>query len=545
VNKSVANQQFVYRNQAAQPYNFTVKAGTTAIHTLAIAAASQPANAIDITSCVGAPANWTKSGPATFQGRKACLYTAQTAAADIKPNTSSSAFGVSASTPPGAGAAFNQWVLVTNFTRTPANAGQSAPGALTTPVANVQLTDAMVVGAAVPLGTACPAGTPLNHSAAALSTKRLVVCGVKWGSDAFTPNSTDSRLLGTFAVQDTLDSGAVPAGATGTLAAPIALANYSNALIGPNAGAANLFGLLVQSKSTASPSSSQPLLMTNFTVLCMTTYTVDIKNGNDTTGTGTCSNPWKHIKKATDVAASGESIQINPGTYDAAAGETFPVAVPDGVDVTSDLNSLLNGLKNHKFDAVKIIGNVNLGSNARLTGLWLQGTTTAANLSKVRYSILINTPSTSPPSIPVCLDVTGSGVDVQSVLAIACGYGMKVESGGSAKVRTSYFVKNVYGVNIATAALTNGSADLGTTGSLGLNTFCSGINADIWNQAVGTILTPVTTQAVGNRWDHVPPSTSNVPLSGADIVNPPLFSTVNAASATLASNDPTSQKLCA
>ncbi len=59
---------------------------------------------------------------------------------------------------------------------------------------------------------------------------------------------------------------------------------------------------------------------------------VDAVNGDDTNGDGTASAPWKTITKAiSSIADTVKRINVKPGTYDTALGETFPIAVPDGV----------------------------------------------------------------------------------------------------------------------------------------------------------------------------------------------------------------------
>jgi hypothetical protein len=535
------DQHIEYRNHAAgQVYTFTINPGTAVIKSMAVGKSS---SGMTITACSTTRTGWTGTLTAGACGFK------HTTGSDVTAPTTE--FKVTAKTLPGAGGAINQWLLVANpLLPSKVNIAPAATpkGALTTGIFNVQLTDAAVVASALPIGGLCPGSTPTNHSAAALSTKNLVVCGRNWGADTFKPNPTDSKLLGTFAVKDTLVTSdpAVAAGA-GTVGGAVVIANYKDALIGPTPGTANLFGIMVQSAAASSPSTSQPLMMTNFEVLCLATYTVDIVNGDDTTGTGTCGDPWKHIKKATDVAASGDSIQVNKGTYDTAAGETFPVAVPDNVKLTADLNSLIAALKQGKFDSVKIMGDINLGSGAQLIGVAAIGQTTFASNSKAQLVLFNNLPSANPPSFPICIDTNGTGVTLDTVLAIGCGYGMRVEPGSTVNVRKSYFVKNVWGVHVE-GGLTNGIADLGTNGSPGANTLCGAIDADLWDQ-VGTILTPTTIQAVGNRWDHVPPTTNNLPLQGVDIalLKPAALTgmSVNTASATLASSDPLSSKLCA
>jgi len=61
---------------------------------------------------------------------------------------------------------------------------------------------------------------------------------------------------------------------------------------------------------------------------------VDVNTGNDLTGDGTSSSPWKTITNAlTQVHGSGQSIFVAEGTYDANSGEEFPISMVNGVSL--------------------------------------------------------------------------------------------------------------------------------------------------------------------------------------------------------------------
>lgn len=64
------------------------------------------------------------------------------------------------------------------------------------------------------------------------------------------------------------------------------------------------------------------------------TWYVDSIAGDDLTGTGTSSEPFKTITHALDVASSWDTIRVEVGEpYDAANGEVFPIEMKRGVDI--------------------------------------------------------------------------------------------------------------------------------------------------------------------------------------------------------------------
>jgi uncharacterized repeat protein (TIGR01451 family) len=61
------------------------------------------------------------------------------------------------------------------------------------------------------------------------------------------------------------------------------------------------------------------------------TVYVDPSNGNDATGTGSLSAPWRSIRRALQAVVTGDTINALAGTYSTATGETFPINFPPGV----------------------------------------------------------------------------------------------------------------------------------------------------------------------------------------------------------------------
>jgi len=57
--------------------------------------------------------------------------------------------------------------------------------------------------------------------------------------------------------------------------------------------------------------------------------------GSDSNPGTSLINAYRTITKAMSVATSGDTINVNPGTYNVAAGEVFPITVPSGVTLIS------------------------------------------------------------------------------------------------------------------------------------------------------------------------------------------------------------------
>jgi hypothetical protein len=67
------------------------------------------------------------------------------------------------------------------------------------------------------------------------------------------------------------------------------------------------------------------------------TYYVDDTLPGDDGNNGGSGDPWKTITWAVTQVADGDTIIVRPGTYDVGAnGETFPIAVPDGVHILGE-----------------------------------------------------------------------------------------------------------------------------------------------------------------------------------------------------------------
>ncbi|MEP0767313.1 MAG: DUF1565 domain-containing protein [Fimbriimonadia bacterium] len=226
--------------------------------------------------------------------------------------------------------------------------------------------------------------------------------------------------------------------------------------------------------------------------------------GNDVTGDGTQTNPYRTITKAlTDPEVSTLlKIRVGSGVYNAAAGETFPLVIPANVD--------LEGTAATAADA-QIVGDtgnatvVQLQLGSSLNKVKVESASTAASAR----AVLIGAGSTaSPTEVINCIivgagaagrhgiavlannvvfSITGSSLSAPNAACIAisgtnavgtitgntfadCDYGVHLAStatSSTATIRTNTFNANAQaGINVE-----GGSVDAGTATSAGGNTF--------------------------------------------------------------------------
>lgn len=74
------------------------------------------------------------------------------------------------------------------------------------------------------------------------------------------------------------------------------------------------------------------------------TFYVNPTTGSDSSGAGSQSQPFKTIAFALKQATSGSTIQLASGNYNAASGEVFPLAIPQGVSVIGNETNKGNGI---------------------------------------------------------------------------------------------------------------------------------------------------------------------------------------------------------
>ncbi|MBF3377265.1 LIC10774 family surface protein [Leptospira borgpetersenii] len=293
-------------------------------------------------------------------------------------------------------------------------------------------------------------------------------------------------------------------------------------------------------------------------VIHIPTFYVDSISGNDSTNPGTKSAPFRTITKAILALKNSnvKVIAVAPGIYDGTTGETFPITIPEDVNLYGDTNGkgLIGGasslyagppgttpktgitlISGNGADNVSTYDNVTLTlrDNSQISGfkiinprqfdsqrLSVTVLLNAINSARVNrntiegvmggHGILMNTYGFDPAH------EGGNVISGNSIYSNLTG----IVEGGSLsaskvnKVENNIITRNNIGVNTNSMRLDLGQ---GSTGSVGGNIFSCNYHQDLYL----TSATAKTLYALNNSWDHMPPTVSqNYSDNGTDIVNP-------------------------
>lgn len=242
---------------------------------------------------------------------------------------------------------------------------------------------------------------------------------------------------------------------------------------------------------------------------------------------------------------------MRPGTYDASIGETFPIIIPEEVNLYGDFNGkgLIGGSSSlyagppgttPKTGITLISGNgpdvsghnnvtLKLNNSSQVAGFKITNPKPFDNKVYSTTVLLYNTNSAKVKSNTIEGIFGGHGVNVSAYSpdsggniisgnSILSNYNGIADSTMSAskvnKVEKNIIIQNNIGVKSNYVKLDLGQ---GSTGSVGENTFSCNHHQDIY---VGTAASGQTQYALNNTWDHMPPTTfDNYSDYGIDIVN--------------------------
>jgi parallel beta-helix repeat protein len=247
----------------------------------------------------------------------------------------------------------------------------------------------------------------------------------------------------------------------------------------------------------------------------VTAVYVDAIDG-ETSGSGTSSSPYKSIARAIVAATTNAcitTIRVNPGTYDVANGETFPIVVPPGVALVGD----------EAAKGIRTSGAVFIDGSGYTTGqLWVavtpQSGSTVAGF-EITAPFPTDAASASPAGVQLPAGISnvtirnctltgneeagifingGTNIEVTGNVATNNGLGLYVGDNGTAKFEANSVTSNIYGVELDT-----GGGDLGggALASAGGNTLSCNTSFDLWTTASGVF-------AENDAWDHVSPTVS-------------------------------------
>src|SRR6266446_2272161 len=260
---------------------------------------------------------------------------------------------------------------------------------------------------------------------------------------------------------------------------------------------------------------------------------------------GTRSSPFKTISYALRVATrSGTTVQVDPGTYNVANSETFPITVPAGV--------LLIGNETSKGGGTSIVGGGGQAPGATAgfgvailprAGSTIAGFTITNDNPALsgRYGLFLNNSSVTLRNNTVtgATHKVGIYVDASTDHVItgnhivanggsSMGSGLAFGKGGAgSKVENNLITGNAFGVEYD---VDGGDLGGGSANSAGGNV----ISCNTQNNLVSFAPSAITITAASNMWDHAPPTRGS--STGDDIFDSSGSATIDAIPAALTSN---------
>jgi predicted RNA-binding protein with TRAM domain len=243
-------------------------------------------------------------------------------------------------------------------------------------------------------------------------------------------------------------------------------------------------------------------------------YHVDAATGSDT-NPGSSALPFKTISHALSLSASGRTVQVRPGTYDAANGETFPLQVPAGVSLIGDEPNLGAGVT-----PTLITGGdpaINAGANSVIAGFTV--TDASGYGAKLGAGGVTLRKNTFTGNMHAAIFVYGGSTNhiiTGNVIRDNLDTGLWFADGGvGSRVEGNIIKGNLYGVIYDSDG---GDLGGGVAGSAGGNRIGCNTWAGVY---LSNLVTTVVVSAKNNIWDHAPPTKIkgvSFPGPGLDVI---------------------------
>lgn len=229
-----------------------------------------------------------------------------------------------------------------------------------------------------------------------------------------------------------------------------------------------------------------------------TSACVDPSAGNDSSA-GTCAAPFKTIAKAVSVMGGiPAAIQLKPGTYN--SGETFPIILPDDIDLVGDETN-----KGAGASPTVVMGEIDPGSDSTVAGVWVTSAITGIHVVPSASSVTIrnNTLDHNMTGLYLECAFPCTALDhavIANAITNNTSNGINVYNAG-ALVQNNVITENGFGVllrGVDTVPDFGGGSDSSTGGNiLSCNTTMDmDYNLDQFAQV----------HAENNFWDHNPPT---------------------------------------
>ncbi len=254
-------------------------------------------------------------------------------------------------------------------------------------------------------------------------------------------------------------------------------------------------------------------------------FFVDALSGSDLSS-GSVGSPWKSITYALSQIVACDTLNVQPGLYDTANGELFPIIVPDNVSLIGNealkgkgpVETLIQGgaLSPDNLGNNLLWAALNMGTSSEIAGLVVDNDEPLAGDNSNRIWGLVIGANSDAVIRNCCFRNSQSGGiyifnNTQNHVIIgneitSNGNGIAFINGGiGTRVETNVITNNAFGVLYDSAG---GDLGGGAAGSVGGNVFSCNGSSDLW-----TNQSSITINAQNCFWDHVAPS-------GNDIFNP-------------------------
>jgi parallel beta-helix repeat protein len=205
------------------------------------------------------------------------------------------------------------------------------------------------------------------------------------------------------------------------------------------------------------PTVGEQILQGEKTISQINQSFVNPSTGNDKTGNGSISAPWRTISQALEASPSNSVIILSSGTYSAQSGEVFPLILKPGIAIQGNINNkgqtvtITGGgeFLSRKFggqnvtivgaNQASLSGVTVTNSNPRGYGLWIE----SSNIV-VRESTFTNN---TQDGIAIAGDGTPS--ISKNVFVRNGANGITISGNARPEIRENIFQETGFGINIA------------------------------------------------------------------------------------------------
>ena len=205
------------------------------------------------------------------------------------------------------------------------------------------------------------------------------------------------------------------------------------------------------------PTVGEQILQGEKTISQINQSFVNPSTGNDKTGNGSISAPWRTISQALEASPSNSVIILSSGTYSAQTGEVFPLILKPGLAIQGNINNkgqtvtITGGgeFLSRKFGGqnVAIIG----ANQASLSGVTVTNTNPRGYGLWIESSNIIVRENTFTNNTQDGIAVAGDGTPSisKNVFVRNGANGITISGNARPEIRENIFQETGFGINIA------------------------------------------------------------------------------------------------